>query len=64
MELVHQTIAQRPPEDPAIILDNVVMSYGGLNASASGAAEWLSGIGVDAGDVVAVACRTPSSRSA
>ncbi|MGE3872467.1 MAG: AMP-binding protein, partial [Parvibaculaceae bacterium] len=54
MELVHQAIAQRPPDDPAIILDNVVISYGALNASASGAAEWLSGIGVDAGNVVAV----------
>jgi len=54
MELVHQAIAQRPPEDPAIILDEVVISYGGLNASASGAAEWLGGIGVDVGDVVAV----------
>jgi acyl-coenzyme A synthetase/AMP-(fatty) acid ligase len=54
MELLHWTIARRPPEDPAIILDSTVISYGVLNASASGTAEWLRARGVDAGDVVAI----------
>lgn len=54
MTLVHQAIARRPADHPAVILDHEAISYGTLNAIANGAAGWLVSAGVHAGDVVAV----------
>lgn len=54
MQLVHEAIAQMPPANPAIILDDAVLSYRQLHDAAGGAAAWLRNIGVGKGDVVAV----------
>ena len=52
--LFHRAIANLPPADTAILHDGRMISYGALNASANGAADWLRAGGVRAGDVVAL----------
>jgi acyl-coenzyme A synthetase/AMP-(fatty) acid ligase len=54
LELIHQAIARRPAENPAIIQDDQIITYGGLNTLANGAAEWLKSTGVERGDIVAI----------
>ena len=52
--LSHHAIANWPSADTAILHDGRMISYGALNASANGAADWLRAAGVRGGDVVAL----------